>query len=135
MIAEGNKRRTVTRADISQAAGQSDMFDFLIDFLPPDERKGSNGSKRSRGIQKDGNVGDGGEEKTASHSGCRPDVGAPRRAPKGSKKAQANSVAIPETQTPLVSRFSPSLCSSDIVDRSYRSNSPRMLSLRMYSQL
>lgn len=28
------KRRTLTRADVSRAARQTDMFDFLIDILP-----------------------------------------------------------------------------------------------------
>lgn len=64
MIAESHKRRTVTRADISQAAGQSDMFDFLIDFLPPDERKGLSSAgtaRRAAGSSK-------GQENIPTHS-------------------------------------------------------------------
>lgn len=115
MIAEGNKRRTVTRADISQAAGQSDMFDFLIDFLPPDQRKGSNpnGSKRaragssSRGPRRDGEAVVQHDEKKEDHSPCLPEVGAPRRAPKGAKKSQANSVTNADAQPSSVRQFPP----------------------------
>jgi hypothetical protein len=79
MIAESHKRRTVTRADISQAAGQSDMFDFLIDILPPDERKGlsSTGTaKRSTGSswqksQENNPI------RSDEHKSCMPAVDAP----------------------------------------------------------
>lgn len=105
MIAEDNKRRTVTRADISQAAEQSDMFDFLIDFLPPEDRNSrggaTNGSKRSRREEK--------VTTSNNHDACLPEVGAPRRAPRGSKKSRSDSVnnadSMNASSSSLVSLF------------------------------
>ncbi|KAI0337481.1 histone-fold-containing protein [Trametopsis cervina] len=37
IIADSNKRRTLSRADIAKAVSRSDQFDFLIDILPRDE--------------------------------------------------------------------------------------------------
>ncbi|KIP07538.1 hypothetical protein PHLGIDRAFT_105507 [Phlebiopsis gigantea 11061_1 CR5-6] len=37
IIADSNKRRTLSRADIAKAVSKSDQFDFLIDILPRDE--------------------------------------------------------------------------------------------------
>src|SRR5436305_1811673 len=37
IIADSNKRRTLSRADISKALSKSDQFDFLIDIVPRDE--------------------------------------------------------------------------------------------------
>ena len=91
MIAEGHKRRTVTRADISQAAGQCDMFDFLIDILPPDERKGlsSTGTaKRSTSSSwqksQENNL-----TSSDEHRLCMPAVDVPLRAPLESSSKQA----------------------------------------------
>lgn len=117
MIAEDNKRRTVTRADISQAAEQSDMFDFLIDFLPPEDRTTSrgggsstaNGSRRSRREEKATAT------SNSNHDACRlPEVGAPRRAPRGSKKSRADSVihadSMNASSSSLVGLFVPLSC-------------------------
>ncbi|KAK2465847.1 hypothetical protein APHAL10511_001488 [Amanita phalloides] len=37
IIADSNKRRTLSRADIAKALTKSDQFDFLIDIVPRDE--------------------------------------------------------------------------------------------------
>jgi nuclear transcription factor Y gamma len=37
IIADSNKRRTLSRSDIAKALGKSDQFDFLIDIVPRDE--------------------------------------------------------------------------------------------------
>ncbi|KAF9228876.1 histone-fold-containing protein [Gyrodon lividus] len=37
IIADSNKRRTLSRADIGKALAKSDQFDFLIDIVPRDE--------------------------------------------------------------------------------------------------
>lgn len=41
IIADSNKRRTLSRADIAKAISKSDQFDFLIDVLPRDEPLGT----------------------------------------------------------------------------------------------
>lgn len=37
VIADSNKRRTLSRADIAKALAKSDQFDFLIDIVPREE--------------------------------------------------------------------------------------------------
>ncbi|KAJ7663475.1 histone-fold-containing protein, partial [Mycena rosella] len=37
IIADSNKRRTLSRADIAKALTKSDQFDFLIDIVPREE--------------------------------------------------------------------------------------------------
>ena len=37
IIADSNKRRTLSRSDIAKALSKSDQFDFLIDIVPRDE--------------------------------------------------------------------------------------------------
>jgi len=37
IIADSNKRRTLSRADIAKALSKSDQFDFLIDIVPREE--------------------------------------------------------------------------------------------------
>jgi hypothetical protein len=37
IVADSNKRRTLSRADIAKALGKADQFDFLIDIVPRDE--------------------------------------------------------------------------------------------------
>ena len=37
IIADSNKRRTLSRADIAKALAKSDQFDFLIDIAPREE--------------------------------------------------------------------------------------------------
>ncbi|KAJ3477985.1 hypothetical protein NLI96_g10080 [Meripilus lineatus] len=41
IIADSNKRRTLSRADIAKAISKSDQFDFLIDVIPREEPLGS----------------------------------------------------------------------------------------------
>ncbi|KAI0092682.1 histone-fold-containing protein [Irpex rosettiformis] len=43
IIADSNKRRTLSRADIAKAVSKSDQFDFLIDILPREEPLASAG--------------------------------------------------------------------------------------------
>ncbi|KAI0751847.1 histone-fold-containing protein [Daedaleopsis nitida] len=40
IIADSNKRRTLSRADIAKALSKSDQFDFLIDIVPREEPPG-----------------------------------------------------------------------------------------------
>ena len=52
IIADSNKRRTLSRSDIAKALSKSDQFDFLIDIVPRDELPfpgpvGSNGAKKA----------------------------------------------------------------------------------------
>ncbi|KAF8485388.1 histone-fold-containing protein [Russula ochroleuca] len=54
IVADSNKRRTLSRADIAKALSKSDQFDFLIDIVPRDEPfvpgvsgPGKNSSKKS----------------------------------------------------------------------------------------
>jgi nuclear transcription factor Y, gamma len=37
LIADSNKRRTLSRADIAKALSKSDQFDFLIDIVPRED--------------------------------------------------------------------------------------------------
>ena len=37
IIADANKRRTLSRSDIAKALSKSDQFDFLIDIVPRDD--------------------------------------------------------------------------------------------------
>ncbi|KAI0308920.1 histone-fold-containing protein [Amylostereum chailletii] len=37
IVADSNKRRTLSRQDIAKALSKSDQFDFLIDIVPRDE--------------------------------------------------------------------------------------------------
>ncbi|KDR71088.1 hypothetical protein GALMADRAFT_254272 [Galerina marginata CBS 339.88] len=37
VVADSNKRRTLSRADIAKALSKSDQFDFLIDIVPREE--------------------------------------------------------------------------------------------------
>ncbi|KAH8105447.1 histone-fold-containing protein [Cristinia sonorae] len=49
IIADSNKRRTLSRADIAKAISKSDQFDFLIDILPREEPLGSGGAGAASG--------------------------------------------------------------------------------------
>jgi nuclear transcription factor Y, gamma len=40
MQTEGAKRRTLQRSDVVTAITRTDMFDFLVDIIPPEELKG-----------------------------------------------------------------------------------------------
>ncbi|KZT37094.1 histone-fold-containing protein [Sistotremastrum suecicum HHB10207 ss-3] len=48
LVADSNKRRTLSRADIAKALSKSDQFDFLIDIVPRDEPFGTGPSARAR---------------------------------------------------------------------------------------
>jgi hypothetical protein len=54
IVADSNKRRTLSRADISKALSKSDQFDFLIDIVPREEAA-FGGSKKvgPSGLSKD----------------------------------------------------------------------------------
>ncbi|KAI0784435.1 histone-fold-containing protein [Abortiporus biennis] len=49
IIADSNKRRTLSRADIAKAISKSDQFDFLIDIVPRDEPFGAAGTTGNPG--------------------------------------------------------------------------------------
>ena len=62
IIADSNKRRTLSRADIAKAVSKSDQFDFLIDILPREEpfpsgsgsaagASGKGGGKKANGVK------------------------------------------------------------------------------------
>ncbi|KAF9074527.1 histone-fold-containing protein [Rhodocollybia butyracea] len=44
IIADSNKRRTLSRSDIAAALSKSDQFDFLIDIVPRDLQRGGTSS-------------------------------------------------------------------------------------------
>ncbi|KAF5382298.1 hypothetical protein D9757_008452 [Collybiopsis confluens] len=44
IIADSNKRRTLSRSDIAAALSKSDQFDFLIDIVPRDLQRGGAGA-------------------------------------------------------------------------------------------
>ncbi|KAF9530891.1 histone-fold-containing protein [Crepidotus variabilis] len=51
IVADSNKRRTLSRADIAKALGKSDQFDFLIDIVPREEAfPGANGAGPSKKV-------------------------------------------------------------------------------------
>ncbi|KII89242.1 hypothetical protein PLICRDRAFT_53705 [Plicaturopsis crispa FD-325 SS-3] len=66
IIADSNKRRTLSRADIAKALSKSDQFDFLIDIVPREDpipaQSGTNatsgvpkkGSRRNQNLPRDG---------------------------------------------------------------------------------
>ncbi|KAK7031067.1 Transcriptional activator hap5 [Paramarasmius palmivorus] len=51
IIADSNKRRTLSRSDIAQALSKSDQFDFLIDVVPREDytspRPGGSGIRKT----------------------------------------------------------------------------------------
>ncbi|KAE9393986.1 histone-fold-containing protein [Gymnopus androsaceus JB14] len=49
IIADSNKRRTLSRSDISAALSKSDQFDFLIDIVPRDLQRGGGGGRKHLG--------------------------------------------------------------------------------------
>ncbi|KAH9887655.1 histone-fold-containing protein [Cubamyces lactineus] len=52
IIADSNKRRTLSRADIAKALSKSDQFDFLIDIVPREEPPGAAGQAGGKGQKK-----------------------------------------------------------------------------------
>lgn len=72
IIADSNKRRTLSRADIAKALSKSDQFDFLIDIVPRDDlpcagRGGTHGTVS--GIGRGREVGVGIAESTGAGGG------------------------------------------------------------------
>ncbi|KAF8520014.1 histone-fold-containing protein [Hysterangium stoloniferum] len=60
IVADSNKRRTLSRSDIARAIAKSDQFDFLIDILPREDPipsapsyNSAGGSSKLRGKRKD----------------------------------------------------------------------------------
>lgn len=56
IVADSNKRRTVSRSDIAKAIVKTDQFDFLIDIVPRDDFRGPTtqvGSASTGGQQAD----------------------------------------------------------------------------------
>lgn len=59
IIADSNKRRTLSRSDIAKALGKCDQFDFLIDVVPREDPGGgqtsstaaNKGKKKSDGVR------------------------------------------------------------------------------------
>ncbi|KAG6902917.1 hypothetical protein C0995_009308 [Termitomyces sp. Mi166 len=47
IVADANKRRTLSRSDIAKALSKSDQFDFLIDIVPRDDIPFGAGKKAS----------------------------------------------------------------------------------------
>ncbi|KAF8989821.1 histone-fold-containing protein [Cyathus striatus] len=56
IVADSNKRRTLSRSDIAKALSKSDQFDFLIDIVPRDELPfpGANGAGKKVGSNSKG---------------------------------------------------------------------------------
>lgn len=49
IVADANKRRTLSRSDIAKALAKSDQFDFLIDIVPREEPFPGGRSKKKGG--------------------------------------------------------------------------------------
>ena len=63
IVADSNKRRTLSRSDIARAIAKSDQFDFLIDILPREDPmptapsyNNAPGSSNKRGKKRDDEV-------------------------------------------------------------------------------
>jgi hypothetical protein len=63
IVADSNKRRTLSRSDIARAIAKSDQFDFLIDILPREDPMPSapsfnnvSGPSKMRGKKKEESV-------------------------------------------------------------------------------
>ncbi|KAF8234254.1 histone-fold-containing protein [Tricholoma matsutake] len=56
IIADSNKRRTLSRSDIAKALSKSDQFDFLIDIVPREELPFPTTSTTSNGAGKKGST-------------------------------------------------------------------------------
>lgn len=74
IIADSNKRRTLSRSDIAKALNKSDQFDFLIDIVPREEPFGSaaaggSGGGGGAGGGKSGGGGGGGGGAHGGHGG------------------------------------------------------------------
>ncbi|RPD70307.1 histone-fold-containing protein [Lentinus tigrinus ALCF2SS1-7] len=66
IIADSNKRRTLSRADIAKALSKSDQFDFLIDIVPREEPPGgAPGSNTAGRVPKKGGAAPGNASATA----------------------------------------------------------------------
>ena len=49
IVADANKRRTLSRSDIAKALAKSDQFDFLIDIVPREDPFPGGRSKEKTG--------------------------------------------------------------------------------------
>ena len=49
IVADANKRRTLSRSDIAKALAKSDQFDFLIDIVPREDPFPGGRSKKKTG--------------------------------------------------------------------------------------
>ncbi|RDX48506.1 histone-fold-containing protein [Lentinus brumalis] len=67
IIADSNKRRTLSRADIAKALSKSDQFDFLIDIVPREEPPGGGvqGANAAGRVPKKGGAAPGNASATA----------------------------------------------------------------------
>ncbi|KAI0689480.1 histone-fold-containing protein [Cerioporus squamosus] len=67
IIADSNKRRTLSRADIAKALSKSDQFDFLIDIVPREEPPGggAQGANAAGRVPKKGGAAPGNASATA----------------------------------------------------------------------
>ncbi|KAL1692026.1 histone-fold-containing protein [Schizophyllum commune] len=78
IVADANKRRTLSRADIAKALSKSDQFDFLIDIVPRDDLPyapggglgGGGGSKQQLKTEEENR--NGGEGAQGMQSGMQP---------------------------------------------------------------
>ncbi|KAL1677227.1 histone-fold-containing protein [Schizophyllum commune] len=79
IVADANKRRTLSRADIAKALSKSDQFDFLIDIVPRDDLPyapggggggGGGGSKQHLKTEEENR--NGGEGAQGMQSGMQP---------------------------------------------------------------
>ncbi|GAA5934312.1 hypothetical protein JCM1841_004436 [Sporobolomyces salmonicolor] len=52
LVSLASRRRTLSRADVAQAVSRSDMFDFLIDIVPREERNAASASSSHAGPPK-----------------------------------------------------------------------------------
>ncbi len=81
IVADSNKRRTLSRSDIAKALGKSDQFDFLIDIVPrelgmpslPSHVPGGSGEgKRTAVVHANVGQSSGGAGGVVKHSEVRP---------------------------------------------------------------
>ena len=81
IVADSNKRRTLSRSDIAKALSKSDQFDFLIDIVPRDESYQAGGVGVGAGV--------GGASSVNAGAGVKKHVGAPGGMPPSSSAASS----------------------------------------------
>ncbi|KAF8878021.1 histone-fold-containing protein [Gymnopilus junonius] len=77
IVADSNKRRTLSRADIAKALSKADQFDFLIDIVPREEA--GFGSPMNGGSGSGGAGGAGGGAGSGGTGGAAGGAGAPKK--------------------------------------------------------